>query len=225
MQKVELSKFPSRDKYLDMKPFPHFVADGFLSSDFIKAINQEWPLEMNEKRSETSIKRDCQILPPAAAELMRIMGSTQVIQRLEKTSGIKGLLFDYEMRGGGLHETRTGGFLKLHVDFNESKRQISEEQFITWHRRINVLIYLNQDWKSEWGGQLELHGINGEEPLKIDPIGGRIVVFNTSDHSWHGHPEPLKCPHSRSRRSMAFYYYTKRQPVGYNAKHSTIYRE
>ena len=224
MQKVELSKFPDRNKYLSTKPFPHCVVDGFLSLETVKAINSEWPSDMNEKRSETSIKRDTQILPPAAAEIMQIMGSTRVIDRLQKMTGIKGLIFDREMRGGGLHEIENGGFLKIHVDFNESKRDLTDEVSVTWYRRLNVLIYLNEDLDEKYGGQLEIHGINGEHPLKFDPIAGRLVAFNTSEHSWHGHPEPLKCPPWKTRRSMAFYYYTKRQPVGYNAKHSTIYR-
>ena len=48
------------------------------------------------------------------------------------------------------------------------------------------------------------------QPLK--PNLGRFVVFQTTDFSYHGHPDPLTSPPDRMRRSVAFYYYTRSRP-------------
>jgi hypothetical protein len=44
--------------------------------------------------------------------------------------------------------------------------------------------------------------------VRVAPLFGRAVIFNTDLDSFHGHPEPLNCPPDRSRRSIATYYYT-----------------
>ena len=96
----------------------------------------------------------------------------------------------------------------MHCDFNVHSEG--------WLRRVNMLIYLNEGWEPEWMGQLCL-GL----PIakRIDPIAGRAVIFETNEESWHGHPEPLKCPKDRERRSLAFYFYSE----GTADPHSTIY--
>ena len=40
----------------------------------------------------------------------------------------------------------------------------------------------------------------------ILPVMGRAVVFNTTLQSFHGQPDPVRCPADRSRRSNATYY-------------------
>ena len=43
---------------------------------------------------------------------------------------------------------------------------------------------------------------------RIAPIANRLVVFSTTDFSYHGHADPLECPAHRTRRSVANYCYT-----------------
>ena len=77
-----------------------------------------------------------------------------------------------------------------------------------WHRRINVLIYLNEKWDDNWGGQLELWDKKMKNcVIKISPIFNRCVIFNTDYNSFHGHPEPMTCPKNIYRKSIALYYY------------------
>jgi hypothetical protein len=52
---------------------------------------------------------------------------------------------------------------------------------------------------------------------------GRAVVFNTTETSWHGHPDPLACPESRYRRSLALYYFTVPEPGGMR-QHTTVFK-
>ena len=40
------------------------------------------------------------------------------------------------------------------------------------------------------------------------PLFNRAVLFDTTQHSWHGFPEPINPPHGKMRKSFAVYYMT-----------------
>ncbi|RMG84682.1 MAG: 2OG-Fe(II) oxygenase [Bacteroidetes bacterium] len=126
---------------------------------------------------------------------------------LQNLTGIKETLIpDPYFEGGGFHQIKPGGFLKVHVDFHKHK-------LMGLDRRINVLVYLNEDWKEEYGGHFELWETDMSKcALKIAPLFNRMAIFSTTDYSWHGHPDPLTCPPDRSRKSLALYYYTNGRP-------------
>ena len=126
---------------------------------------------------------------------------------MSELTGIEDLLGDPYYEGGGCHQIKRGGFLKVHADFNKHKRTGLD-------RRLNVLVYLNKDWKEEYGGHFELWNADmtkGEK--KILPLFNRMAMFSTTDFSYHGHPDKLNCPEDRSRRSLALYYYTNGRPA------------
>lgn len=188
------------------RPFKHAVIDDFLAPDVVREINAQWPTDWRRKSGKTSVKMDSQALPAAAARVVRDFD----IGLVEQVTGIEGLFADPELFGAGLHCIPRGGHLQMHVDFNVHPKG--------WHRRANVLIYLNEVWQNDWEGHLLL-GKHREKA--IAPIGGRCVIFETNEHSWHGHPAPLSCPPDVQRRSLALYFYTRTQP---DAKaHTTIY--
>ena len=90
----------------------------------------------------------------------------------------------------------------MHADFNVHGEMKVE-------RRLNLLIYLNEDWPSDYGGELELWDKTMRRAAaSIAPLMARAVIFNTTLQNFHGQPEPLACPQDRSRRSIATYYYT-----------------
>ena len=133
-------------------------------------------------------------------------------------TGIKGLIPDPHQAGGGLHETATGGHLSIHADFNIHPK-------LNLRRRMNLILFLNHDWKSSYGGELELWEKDMSACAKsVSPQIGRAVVFNTEDDSFHGHPEPLTCPEDVFRRSLALYYYTIPQPGELDQKRTTDFR-
>ena len=91
-------------------------------------------------------------------------------------------------------------------------------------RRINVLIYLNKDWKPEYGGQLELWNQDmSEKVVAINPIFNRCVIFNTDTYSYHGNPEPVNHPLETPRQVIALYYYTSTW-VPHKREHSTLFQ-
>ena len=107
---------------------------------------------------------------------------------------------------GGLHEIKQGGVLKIHTDFNKHPTNNLD-------RRVNLLLYLNKNWKDSYGGHLELWDKNMKECFnKVKPEFNTMVIFNTNDFSNHGHPDPLKCPYNLSRKSIATYYFSNGRP-------------
>src|SRR5438046_411619 len=83
---------------------------------------------------------------------------------------IAGLISDPHFVGGGLHETKIGGHLGIHADFN-----IHEQ--LKLERKLNLLIYLNEDWPEEFGGALELWDRSMRAcEKKVAPLFGRAVI-------------------------------------------------
>jgi Rps23 Pro-64 3,4-dihydroxylase Tpa1-like proline 4-hydroxylase len=181
------------------KPFKHFILDGFLSIKELKRINDEWPQDGWEKEDgKYQRKWNRTETTPAAKEIVEWIDPLWVSELFD----IEGLFLDPDLVGGGLHCTPPGGFLDMHCDFQTHPKRKH------WRRRVNVLIYLNEVWDPEWGGALRL-GL--EDPVEILPVGGRAVLFETTEETWHGHPKPLVCPDFIQRRSLALYFYTKEE--------------
>jgi Rps23 Pro-64 3,4-dihydroxylase Tpa1-like proline 4-hydroxylase len=128
------------------------------------------------------------------------LNSSRFVAFLEGLTGISGLVADPHYRGGGLHQILPGGRLGIHADFNFYPK-------LKLYRRLNVIVYLNQNWQESYGGHLELWDKATLKSVKrVLPTFNRMVVFDTSSKSLHGHPEPLTCPEGRSRKSLALYY-------------------
>ena len=108
------------------------------------------------------------------------------------------------LEGGGLHQIEPGGYLKIHADFIRHHRDSS------LLRKVNLILFLNDAWDQNWGGELELWNKSMEVCVaKYPPLFNHAVIFSTSETTWHGHPHPLNCPPGERRKSIALYYYTK----------------
>lgn len=194
--------------YADAQPFPHIVIDDFLDPALLRTLLQGFPnsegrrfFDRDQERFKYQIAPD-EIADPALRGLLLELNSPALLAFLEALTGIEGLIPDPYYVGGGLHEIRAGGHLSVHADFNLHDQMKVE-------RRLNLLLYLNDDWPAAWGGDLELwdRAMTACQ-VKVAPVLGRAVIFNTDADSYHGHPDPLACPPDRSRRSIATYYYT-----------------
>jgi Rps23 Pro-64 3,4-dihydroxylase Tpa1-like proline 4-hydroxylase len=131
----------------------------------------------------------------------------EFIDLLEKLTGITGIIRnDLKLKGAGVHRILKDGFLKVHTDFNT----YDSDKHGRLDRRINLLLYLNPNWRDEYNGHLLLcDRFSQQINYKIAPLLNRCVIFNTSKNSLHGHPEPLRVPDNVCRESIAIYYYTK----------------
>ena len=195
------------DQYQHADPFPHIVLDDFLDQGTLKRVLADFPSSKNKfffDRDQERLKFQYQpheVQSALVRNLFAELNSQAFLGFLEEMTGIDGLIPDPYFEGGGLHETKRGGHLGVHADFNI-------HDGLKLERRLNLLIYLNEDWDDDFGGQLELWKKDMSEcSVRVKPVIGRAVVFTTALDSFHGHPDPLNCPPERSRRSIATYYY------------------
>ena len=197
-------------------PFPSIVLDNFLEEEALREVVPSLESQFkslpwgSEEGGWFQVKKrwlsDFKSIPPAAQKILTYLNSPEMLEFLKKLTGLENLIADPVLLGGGIHCTSTGGSLGIHRDFNYSGNG-------KLHRRLNVLVYLNEDWEPSWGGDLELWNINRTRCIKkISPIFNRMVCFNITDDAYHGFPHPITCPDSRKRYSIATYYYTEERP-------------
>jgi Rps23 Pro-64 3,4-dihydroxylase Tpa1-like proline 4-hydroxylase len=225
-KKLESLAREKAEQYKNAKPFPHIYFDDFLPVEAAEAALKDFPepkqLTWTEFDRPTERKLafdEVEKLPPSVRDVLYFLNSRPMLQFLEILTGIKGVISDPYFVGGGLHQIKPGGNLEVHADFNFHTK-------LKLDRRINVLVYLNKDWKEEYGGHFELwnRDMTAAEQ-KILPLFNRCAIFSTTSYSYHGHPTPLSCPPDRTRKSMATYYYSNGRPeeeVG--DAHSTLFQ-
>lgn len=209
------------------EPFPHCVRDGLWDQVLLEQVREEFPHPQDgrwiryDNPREVKLHGDENCWGPATRQLL---GEFRSLGReLAEVFSVEDLRM--ETVGGGLHLIPPGGKLDVHVDFNRSPET-------GLYRRLNLLCYLNRSWGGS-GGRLELwphqtdvwcdshEMFEGVSPVEISPEFNRTVVFESSDRSWHGHPEPA----SRWRLSVATYFFSPEPPPGYREDHSTIWRD
>jgi hypothetical protein len=213
-------------RYRDAQPFPHLVLDGLFDDVALGAVLAEFPApaDMQWMRFDNPLEKklgffhETSTLSDTVRRFLDALNSFEMLLWLEALTGIEGLIPDPYFGGGGLHQIEPGGFLKVHADFNVHPK-------LKLDRRLNMLVYLNKDWREEWGGHLELWDrAGGACAERILPVFNRTVIFSTSDTSYHGHPDPLASPPGVTRKSVSLYYYTAGRPAEErSAPHDTIF--
>lgn len=209
-------------------PVPNFLIDNFLRQDFAERVVDAFPpyeqaiavgrsfRAVNEKGKVQVTDSSC--FPEPIRQLNHVLASPEFCELISHALGIPTLLADAQLVGGGMHQTSARGHLDVHVDFNYLEDR-------GWHRRANLLVFLNRGWKPEWGGEFELW----DAAVKVRhhahlPIFNRCVLFETNEVSFHG-VTAVKCPPRQTRKSFAAYYYTTEAPAHWDGQsHSTVFR-
>lgn len=210
--------------YQGKAPYDYGCFDNFLPLEVLEKVREEALAHgaqaaehsSENERLKSSINPDR--MQPYSRAVFNALNSRAFIQMLERMSGIKGLIPDPYFQGGGIHRTETTGFLDIHADFNH-------HQLMNLQRRINVLIYLNPDWKEEYGGSFEVW--ESDMSKKVDgfvPVMNRMCCFSTGDDTMHGNPEPVSHPDGSPRLSIALYYYTATWEDGKRTQ-STVFKQ
>ena len=212
---LEIAKQKNVD-YMNAHPFPSMYFDDFFDADALRKVLAEFP-DIGKDKNDIKYENPNELklatkgeyrFGEVTREFVHFLNSQPFLEFLQHLTGIKETLVpDPYFEGGGFHEIKPGGYLKMHVDFHKHKQMKLD-------RRLNILVYLNEDWKEEYGGNFELWERDMSKcATKILPVFNRLAMFSTTDYSWHGHPDPLTCPPDRSRRSLALYYYTNGRPL------------
>lgn len=206
------------ETFAKAQPFPHVVIDDFLPGKHARFLSDMFPKPEHpvwldwRKRSGHQYGKQGPgnadrfgLLDPSFRLALQEFNAAPFLTFLERVTGVSPLLPDPYFTGGGMHQILKGGILDIHTDFNVYHR-------LGVFRRLNVLIYLNEDWRESYEGRLELWSGNPNEggvcALSIPPIFNRAVIFKTDKQSFHGHPAEWAAPEGVTRRSIALYYYT-----------------
>ncbi len=192
-------------------PFPSVVLDDFLPEETAAEVAGEFPdfhaPVWNEYSNAIEVKKSCNHwdkFPKATYKLFTFLNSTEFVSRVSALCGEQ-LFSDPGLHGGGWHSHGPGGKLNMHLDYSIHPK-------LGLERRINLILYMQPAWKSEWGGALGFwehdDKTNGPGRLvkEIPCLFNRAVLFDTSQNSWHGLPDPVACPPDRPRNSLAVYY-------------------
>jgi Rps23 Pro-64 3,4-dihydroxylase Tpa1-like proline 4-hydroxylase len=213
--------------YAGARPFPHVVFDDFFDPALLERVLAEFPQPKTIDWQRFDDPREIKLASDAEASfgpvtrlLLYHLNSITFLQFVSKVTGIANLISDPCFEGGGLHQIVPGGKLAVHADFNKHSRYGLD-------RRLNVLVYLNKGWREEYGGALELWNRDMTRcEAKILPLFNRLVIFGTTDFTYHGHPEPLACPAGMTRKSLALYYFTNGRPAEeISGDHTTLFQQ
>ena len=229
--KVRESAIALRGKFAAARPFRHVVIDDLLEPALFQSLVVQFPaFEVEHALNEygelggKAVRADVPQLGPGYAQFDAMMRGREFLRWLSEVTNIPKLLYDADYLGGGTHENVAGQDLDPHVDFNYHSNGL-------WHRRLNLILFLNERWEEAWGGCLQLHRNpwappSEDETQTVVPKANRAVVFETTENSWHGFPR-ITLPESEkglTRRSVAVYFYTAERPVEQTVPgHGTYY--
>ncbi len=216
-------------QFASAQPFRHVIIEHFLDDAFSRELIAQFPPfgagdARNERGEEAgkSVINSITRLGPAFRQFDRLMRDAGFLSLMGRITGIPALLYDEDYAGGGTHENRNGQELDPHVDFNYHPR-------LGWHRRLNLIVFLNPEWEESWGGCLELLREPSSEMAadrrSVAPLANHAVIFETTETSWHGFPV-VRTPPGRgiSRKSLAVYFYSHDRPKDEIAPaHATYY--
>ena len=195
-------------------PFHYCIVDNFFEKDIALKLEKEFPLFddplWHQYDNEIEIKKTFNVwnqFPALTYDVFHYLNSPEFVVRLSKLFDIAPLFSDPGLNGGGWHIHKAGGKLNTHLDYAIHPK-------LNLKRKLNLLVYLNSEWQSEWGGKLGFwsHDAENNQPkdlvLEVEPVFNRAVFFDTTMNSWHGVPKPIACPENQYRKALAVYYLT-----------------
>ncbi|MGA8279149.1 MAG: 2OG-Fe(II) oxygenase [Rhodanobacteraceae bacterium] len=228
LDRLESLAFERTADFAAASPYPHAVMDDFLRPQSAHELARAFPRPEDPVAWDHFGARGLEMklgtsreerFPEPLRAAIHDLNAGVFVRFLEQLTGIDHLLPDPHLTGAGLHLSRLGDHLGIHADFNWHEK-------LQAHRRLNVLIYLTPDWRSEYGGELELWDTGAEHLVRrVEPQFNRAIVFATRSDTFHGHPNPWAAPEHILRQSIAMYYYTTMRPAGEERPpHNTRYK-
>jgi Rps23 Pro-64 3,4-dihydroxylase Tpa1-like proline 4-hydroxylase len=202
----------SLSKFGKSGPYDHCVIDNFFNKKIAIQLEREFPdFHSNiwhQYNNPIEVKKVCNnwnVFPSLTYQVFDYLNSEAFLRTLRSVIFKKKKLYsDVGLNGGGWHIHRQGGKLNTHLDYSLHPK-------LGLQRKLNIIIYLNSNWKKEWDGNLGLWSNESDKKpgkliKEIEPKFNRAILFDTTQNSWHGLPKPLKCPKNEFRKSIAVYY-------------------
>jgi Rps23 Pro-64 3,4-dihydroxylase Tpa1-like proline 4-hydroxylase len=198
-----------KNEFESAEPFRNVVIDDFLLPEVARKISEEFPgpddqpwFEYNNALEIKKALNHWDRFPKATYELFDYLNSNEFVAEMTNLAGVP-LFADHGLHGAGWHTHAPGGKLNTHLDYSIHPKLGKE-------RVLNLIIYVTPGWKENWGGELGFWEDSGSRPgelkKRISPFFNRAVLFDTSQKSWHGLPDPVLSPAGIARNSLAVYY-------------------
>jgi hypothetical protein len=212
--------------FIGAKPFPWLAIDDFCDISRLRELEGAVPdpVEAGINKSRDYVfarnkfeKSEFRTLGTDFAELYEDLVSERFQRLVQRITG-EDVFIDPAFHGGGIHQGGDGSYLDMHADFNMHPERAN------WFRNLNILLYLNRDWRPEYGGHLKLRHRESGEHAEIEPLFNRCVIMHTRAHTLHGY-DRIHFPPGRYRRSIAAYAYTLVQERSAEARSTIWYPE
>ena len=200
------------DSYGKDGPFDHCVIDNFFKKNIALKLEKEFPHfesdiwhKYNNPIEIKKVCNDWNAFPELTYQVFSYLNSDEFLKIIRKKIFKKTKLYsDIGLNGGGWHIHKQGGKLNTHLDYSIHPK-------LRLQRKLNIIIYITRDWKEKWNGSLGFWSNESDkEPgilsKEIQPVFNRAVLFDTTQNSWHGLPDPVQCPKNKYRKSLAVYY-------------------
>jgi len=200
--KLDTNKDLFRSEYLSAKPFSHLIIKDFCDKAKISKLYSEIPNLENKSRDYMFAKNKFEKsnygeLGALFLELQNDLKSAELNRFLSYISS-KDVFVDPKNHGGGLHQGRGNSQLDMHLDFNYHPLNKN------WWREMNLLLYLNKDWKPEYGGQLKLRDLRTDFAKLCDVDFNTLIIQKCDDYTLHGY-DLTSFPNGNYRTSIATY--------------------
>ncbi len=217
---IDYNNFKKINKILDNKYQKAFEIDNFLLEKKLKEVL----ISINKSKKPTKIfKHNSKIvktefnkfkdLHQNLNKLIKEIYSRKFIKILEEIFNIKKLYPDRSNLYSGLNISNKGSKLNEHIDFNFNKS-------IKKYRYINLLLYLNKNYRKEHGGIFYIRDHLSKKKIFIKPILNKVVIFKTDTFTPHGFTKI----NSNKRISLNMYFYTTKNLSKSKTKHKTIWK-
>ena len=195
-------------------PFNYCIIDNFFNNKIANELSHLFPKYnsniWHEYKNKIEIKKTCNnwnSFDKLTYSIFLELNSDIFVKLLSKKMKIN-LISDPGLHGGGWHIHSNKGNLNPHIDYSVHPK-------IDFQRRINLIIYLEKNYKTRYGGHLGLwsHDAKNNQPGKlikeVFPKFNRAIIFDTSQNSWHGLSRIVSLPRNIYRKSIAVYYLSK----------------
>ncbi len=202
----------SADKYSKIYqagiPVPYLVIDDFLPLNIYSSVVEEmkqYPLDHWKVKQlpSSGVRKESKDLSstPLLRTVVNSFTSNLFVSWLKSVTGNQQIIPDVELLGAGLSSAPSGSYLGLHVDFNWNDT-------LRLNRKFNLLLYLNESWETQWGGELEMWNLEQTQCLhKIDPLPNRLIFWEHDEKFLHGFSSPIKSPSDVERQNLMIVYY------------------
>jgi Rps23 Pro-64 3,4-dihydroxylase Tpa1-like proline 4-hydroxylase len=227
LSKIIVDKLESNCDQLSKQFFAHnintstkfFILDDLLPEEVTLDIYENYPnkdtyffIDTFRERKFTFAYLDS-LENPIIDNITNAFNMESVVKVVERITKIHHLESDNTLYAGGISRMDLGHFLNPHIDNSHDANRKK-------YRRLNLLYYVTPETQESDGGNFELWDKKVINPLKIPSKFNRLVVMETTKHSWHSVDHICS---NIKRCCVSNYFFSNNSPKNYEYYHVTSF--